>query len=86
MGGGVLQDGQTDQGLIIQLTVFRGSIAVSESEGGRGTVCLRSRVVLPSYLLPTGLETLAPLVKGLGAESQPRDPPQSPKKNKKGGS
>ena len=58
---------------------------MSESEGRGGTICLRSRVVLPSYLLPTALETFAPLVKGLGAESQPRDLPQSPKKNKKGG-
>ena len=50
------------------------------SEGRRGTVRLRSRVVLPSYLLPTGQETLAPSVRGLSPESPSQDPAQSPRR------
>ena len=48
-----------------------------ELEGRRS---LKLNVVLPSYLLPTGQETHAPLVRGLDAESPPQDPLQSPKK------
>ena len=50
-----------------------------ELEGCRS---LKLNVVLPSYLLPTGQETHAPLVRGLDAESPPQDPLQS--LNKKG--